>query len=51
VFSGGVYGGGDGSVHYNLDTQEWFGMQAVGACITQGNCGTPISSLPASAPN
>ena len=51
IFSGGVYGGGDGSVHYNLDTQEWFGTQAVAACISQGNCGTPISSLPTTAPN
>jgi hypothetical protein len=50
IFSGGVYGGGDGSVHYNLDTQEWFGAQAVAACIAQGNCGTPVSSLPATAP-
>jgi hypothetical protein len=51
IFSGGVYGGGDGSVHYNLDTQEWFGAQAVAACIATGNCGTRISSLPTTAPN
>ena len=51
IFSGGVYGGGDGSVHYNLDTQQWFGAQAVAACIAQGNCGTRVTSLPAAAPN
>jgi hypothetical protein len=51
IFGGGVYGGGDGAVHYNLDTQEWFGTQAVAACIAQGNCGPRITSLPAQAPN
>lgn len=51
IFSGGVYGGGDGAVHYNLDTQAWFGAQAVGACISQGNCGPRITSLPAAAPD
>jgi hypothetical protein len=51
IFSGGVYGGGDGAVHYNLDTQEWFGTQAVAACIVQGNCGQRMTSLPAKAPN
>jgi hypothetical protein len=51
IFSGGVYGGGDGGVHYNLDTQQWFGTQAVAACIAQGNCGRRITSLPATAPN
>ena len=51
IFSGGVYGGGDGAVHYNLDTQEWFGTQAVAACIAQGNCGPRITSLPPGAPD
>jgi hypothetical protein len=51
IFSGGVLGGGDGSVHYNLDTHEWFATQAIGACLTQGSCGTRITALPASAPN
>jgi hypothetical protein len=51
IFSGGVYGGGDGAVHYNLETQEWFGAQAVAPCIAQGSCGPRITSLPANAPD
>jgi hypothetical protein len=51
IFSGGVLGGGDGSVHYNLDTHKWFATQAIGTCLVQANCGTPITVLPSSAPN
>ena len=51
IFSGGVLGGGDGAIHYNLDTHEWFAVQAIGACVTLGNCGTRIPALPASPPN
>jgi hypothetical protein len=51
IFSGGVLGGGDGSVHYNLDTHKWFATQAIGTCLVHGNCGTRIALLPASAPN
>lgn len=46
IFGGGVLGGGDGSVHYNLDTQRWFAEQAIGVCLVQGNCGPRITALP-----
>ncbi|WP_263374515.1 tectonin domain-containing protein [Granulicella aggregans] len=51
IFSGGVLGGGDGLVHYNLDTQQWFAAQAIGSCVQQANCGTRIAALPTAAPN
>jgi hypothetical protein len=51
IFKDGVLGGGDGSVHYNLDTQQWFAKQAIGLCLENGTCGTRITTLPPSAPN
>jgi hypothetical protein len=51
IFSGGVLGGGDGSVHYNLDTHRWFARQAIGVCLQQASCGTRITALPGSVPN
>jgi hypothetical protein len=51
IFSGGVLGGGDGAVHYNLDTHQWFAQQAIGTCLQQANCGVRITSLPSSPPN
>ncbi len=46
IFGGGVLGGGDGSVHYNLDTQQWFGTQAMAPCLVQAICGVRLTSLP-----
>lgn len=47
IFQGGSLGGGDGSVHYNLDTQKWFGDQALASCLgTSHLCGPRISALP-----
>jgi hypothetical protein len=51
IFSGGVLGGGDGSVHYNLDTHLWFANQAIGICLTTNQCGSRLTSVPATAPN
>jgi len=51
IFSGGVLGGGDGSVHYNLDTHLWFANQATGVCLTTDQCGSLLTSVPATAPN
>jgi len=51
IFTGGVLGGGDGSVHYNLDTHEWFARQAIGACLTLSNCGPRITTLPSTPTN
>jgi hypothetical protein len=51
IFSGGALGGGDGAVHYNLDTHRWFANQSMNACLFGGNCGTRVTSLPATAPN
>jgi hypothetical protein len=51
IYSGGIFGGGDGSVHYNFDTHNWFAHQAIGTCLLQANCGVRIPSVPASAPN
>jgi hypothetical protein len=51
IFSGGVLGGGDGAVHYNLDTQQWFATQAIGSCLQRASCGARIATLPANAPN
>jgi hypothetical protein len=47
IFKGGSLGGGDGSVHYNLDTQKWFGDQALASCLgSSQRCGPRISALP-----
>jgi hypothetical protein len=51
IFSGGVLGGGDGSIHYNLDTHRWFANQSMAPCVVQDSCGTRITALPAAAPN
>jgi hypothetical protein len=52
IFDGGTLGGGDGSVHYNLDTQKWFGEQALAACLGQSRvCGPRIDNLPRQLPN
>jgi len=51
IFSGGIFGGGDGSIHYNFDTHNWFAKQAIGTCLLQANCGVRITSLPGTAPN
>jgi hypothetical protein len=51
IFSGGIFGGGDGSIHYNFDTHNWFAHQAIGLCLLNANCGTRITTLPASPPN
>jgi len=51
IYSGGILGGGDGSVHYNLDTHGWFASKAMAPCLISGNCGTRITSLPGAAPN
>jgi hypothetical protein len=51
IFSGGVFGGGDGAVHYTNDTQIWFAHQSIATCLLNANCGTRITSLPASPPN
>jgi hypothetical protein len=51
IFSGGVFGGGDGSVHYTNDTQIWFAHQAIAPCLLQANCGTKITTLPSTPPN
>jgi len=51
IFSGGIFGGGDGSVHYNIDTHNWFAHQAIGTCLLQAKCGIKITALPAAAPN
>jgi len=51
IFSGGALGGGDGAVHYNLDTHRWFANQSMSACLFGGSCGTRVTALPATAPN
>ncbi|MGC2964895.1 hypothetical protein [Paraburkholderia aspalathi] len=52
IFQGGTLGGGDGSVHYNLDTQKWFGEQALASCLGQArSCGPRITDLPRRLPN
>ena len=51
IFSGGVLGGGDGAIHYNLDTHQWFANQAMLPCLRFGSCGTRITTLPAATPN
>jgi hypothetical protein len=51
IFSGGVLGGGDGAIHYNLDTHQWFANQAISPCLRFGSCGTRITTLPAATPN
>ena len=51
IFSGGILGGGDGAVHYNLDTHQWFATQAMSPCLRLGNCGIRITALPAALPN
>ncbi|WP_442783308.1 tectonin domain-containing protein [Collimonas fungivorans] len=53
IYTGGSLGGGDGSVHYNLDTHKWFAAQAINTCLVNGKCGTRILStiLPGTAPN
>jgi hypothetical protein len=51
IFSGGIFGGGDGSVHYSNDTQIWFAHQAIATCLLQANCGVKIPVLPGTAPN
>jgi len=51
IFSGGVFGGGDGSVHYTNDTQIWFAHQAIATCLLQANCGVKFTTLPGTAPN
>ena len=51
IFSGGVLGGGDGSVHYNLDTHQWFATQAIGACLVRAQCGPRINAVPATPTN
>ncbi|MCP2089337.1 UNVERIFIED_ORG: hypothetical protein J2Y81_005424 [Paraburkholderia sediminicola] len=52
IFQGGTLGGGDGSVHYNLDTQKWFGEQALAACLGHArSCGPRITDLPRRLPN
>ncbi|MCX4137206.1 hypothetical protein M0D68_03375 [Paraburkholderia sp. SEWSISQ10-3 4] len=52
IFQGGTLGGGDGSVHYNLDTQKWFGEQALAACLGHArSCGPRITDLPRRTPN
>ncbi|MFM0288205.1 hypothetical protein [Paraburkholderia megapolitana] len=52
IFQGGSLGGGDGSVHYNLDTQKWFGEQAIAACLGSArSCGPRIAALPRRLPN
>ncbi|WP_133646899.1 hypothetical protein [Paraburkholderia flava] len=52
IFQGGALGGGDGSVHYNLDTQKWFGDQALASCLGNSRyCGPRVSALPWWLPN
>jgi hypothetical protein len=52
IFQGGALGGGDGSVHYNLDTQKWFGEQALASCLGHSRlCGPRITDLPRRLPN
>jgi hypothetical protein len=52
IFQGGTLGGGDGSVHYNLDTQKWFGEQALASCLGHSRfCGPRITDLPRRLPN
>ncbi len=53
IFSGGSLGGGDGTIHYNLDTHKWFAAQAINTCLVNGKCGTRIlpGTLPGTAPN
>ncbi len=51
IFQGGVLGGGDGTVHYNLDTHRWFAEQAIRLCLVNARCGVSITALPAAAPN
>ena len=46
IFSGGVLGGGDGAVHYNLDTQQWFGTQSMAPCLVRAQCGVRLTTLP-----
>jgi hypothetical protein len=52
IFWGGSLGGGDGSVHYNLDTQKWFGEQALVQCLgALKQCGPRVTALPKLPPN
>jgi hypothetical protein len=52
IFQGGQLGGGDGSVHYNLDTQKWFGNQALASCLGRSQlCGPRITALSKLPPN
>jgi hypothetical protein len=47
VFSGGSLGGGDFVEYYNLDTQKWFGDQALAPCLgALKQCGPRITNLP-----
>jgi hypothetical protein len=52
IFSGGTLGGGNGLQKYNLDTQKWFGDQALAPCLgTLKQCGPRITELPKLPPN
>jgi hypothetical protein len=52
IFSAGSLGGGDTALLYNLDTQKWFGDQALAQCLgALKQCGPRITKLPNRPPN